>query len=115
MGTFKNGVHCETKPGRFASILREAVSEERPISVEIRHDGFSAVNALYEAVNTGTVRVLDEITGLLTAIVLTKAWPGNKHLMLAIWPTDRLHPRAFLTACASDLISLQWREREHKG
>ncbi len=115
MGTFKNGIHLEVKPSRFARVLHNAALEKRPLMAEIRHNGFAAASALYLAISLGTVRVLDETTDLLTAINLTKAWPKTGHLMLAIWPTMRLDSHSFLSACSEDLITLQWRERHGGG
>lgn len=115
MGTFKNGVHYEVKPGRFASVVRDAALEERPLMAEIRHNGFAAASALYQAITNGTVRVLGETADLLTAIVLAEVWPGDRHLMLAIWPTKRLDWHEFLSACSGDLISLRWWERNTRG
>ncbi len=108
MGTFKNGVHREVKPGRFASVLRDAAAGERYVVAEIRHDGFGAIEALYEAVLLGTIRVHDETASLLTLAHLAQSWPGNRNWMLAFWPTQRLDRHAFLSACTGELLSLEW-------
>lgn len=110
MGTFKQGVHREEKPGRFAGVLRRAAAKGHPVTMELRRNCAKAVQALYNAVMLGAIRVTDETADVLTAAALADSWPGNGHVMIEFWLTERLNVKAFLAACNGDVLALRWRD-----